>query len=84
MMVKRDGAFTRAQRISEIRKFLLNLKQPQSLTKSLAVLQFKHGLTKQKVLEYMKIVQDMDGVIIDEERDLISIPTDESNLAAAP
>jgi hypothetical protein len=73
-MVKRNGAFTRSERIHAIRKFILDLKEPADFKKTIAVLQLKYGLTDQKVREYLQIITELDGIIIDEEKNLIIPP----------
>ncbi len=72
--VKRNGAFTRSQRITAIRKFILEMKKPADFKKTLALLQLKHGLTEQKMREYLEIIKELDGITIDEERNLIISP----------
>jgi len=72
-MVKRDGAFTRSERIREIRRWLLRNKEPLSLRRTLAVLQMKHGLTKEKIREYLGIIEDLGEISVEESTDQIVV-----------
>lgn len=78
-MVKRDGAFTRSQRIKDIQTFILDLRKPERLSKLLALFQMKHGLTREKVREYLDIIVELHSITIDEERDLIIPLEDDEN-----
>jgi len=77
-MSKRDGAFTRSERINDIRRFLLSCKEPLPLRKTVAVLQLKHGLTKEKIMEYLRVIGDLGEIEIDESADKI-IPLSNSS-----
>lgn len=64
-MVRKDGAFIRKERITEIREFIASIKKPVSLDRTVAVLQLKHGLTEKKILEYLGIIETLQICTID-------------------
>ena len=73
-MVRKDGAETRRQRIQEIAVSVLKAlsqQNPLSLSKTLAALQYTSGLTREKLLEYLAIMQEHGQFIIDNEKDQI-------------
>jgi len=73
-MVRRDGAEIRKERIQEVARFvqraLLNEKE-LSLSRTLAVLQYETGLTKEKLMEYLSILEGLGHFVIDKEHDKI-------------
>lgn len=73
-MVRKDGAEVRRQRIAEIgkavQKSLLNHGEIV-LSKTIAVLQYESGLTKEKVLEYLEVLENLGQFEIDRENDKI-------------
>jgi hypothetical protein len=78
-MVKRDGAETRKERIEQIaRKIMaeLNKEEEISLSKTISEIEYEFGLTKEKTMEYMKILQDLGRFIIDEDNDKIKKATE--------
>lgn len=78
-MVRKDGAEIRRARIQEIASLVLkNLhkENPLSLSQTLAALQYQFGLTKEKILEYLNIMQEMGQFIIENENDQIKKATD--------
>lgn len=78
-MVKQDGAEMRKQRIQQIARSILKAlaqENPLSLTKTLATLQYDTGLTKDKLIEYLTIMQKMGQFVIDNEKDTISKPAE--------
>jgi len=73
-MVRRDGAAVRKQRIEEIGRFIMSnlaMNREIPLSKTLALLQYKTGLTKEKLMEYIGILQDLERFTIDIEKDKI-------------
>jgi len=73
-MTRRDGAEMRKERIQEIAQDMLkalNRQQQLPLSETLAALQYKHGLTKEKILEYMSIMEKLRQFTIDHEHDRI-------------
>jgi len=77
-MVKRDGAYTLSERIKEIRRFFLThaaSENPGALPyrKTLAMFQMNMGLTKEKICEYLEIIEDLGDVIVDESADQIRV-----------
>jgi len=73
-MVRRDGAAIRKERIQEMARFiqrsLLN-HQAISLSKTVAMLQYEFGLTKEKILEYFQVLEDLGQFTLDLEGDRI-------------
>ncbi len=74
-MVRKDGAFTRQQRIQEMTSFvvgqLAGAKGELPLSKTVALLAYKKGLTKDKVVEYLELAADLDRFVISKETDKI-------------
>lgn len=78
-MVRRDGAEARKERIERIaRKIMakLNREKEISLSKEIAEIQYEFGLTKEKIMEYLKILQDLGRFIMDEDNDKIKKATE--------
>jgi hypothetical protein len=78
-MVRRDGAEVRKERIQEIAQFIHRLLHEQEeiyLSKTLAALQYKFGLTKDKIKEYLEILESIEQFIIEREADKIKKTTD--------
>lgn len=73
-MVRRDGAEIRKERIQEVARFiqrrLLNEKE-LSLSKTLALLQYEFGLTKEKLMEYLTVLESLGQFVIAKEHDKI-------------
>lgn len=73
-MVRRDGAEIRKERMQEVARFiqraLVNEKE-LSLSKTLAVLAYETGLTKEKLMEYLSILENLGQFVIDKEQDKI-------------
>ena len=77
-MVKRDGAYTRSERIKEIRRFFLTHGAttnpgPLPYRKTVAVFQMNMGLTKEKIREYLGIIEDLGEITVDESADQIRV-----------
>lgn len=75
-MVKRDGAETRKQRIAQIAKMVQAALHASntgeiSLSKSVAGFMYQMGLRKDKVIEYLEILQAMGQFEIDKVADKI-------------
>jgi len=79
-MVRRDGAAIRRERMEEIAQTIqrkLCNHEEISLRQTLAFFAYKLGLTKSKVMEYLKILEELGQFVLDIERDKIkSITTD--------
>ena len=78
-MVKRDGAETRRERISQIARALqaalFESKSGEiSLSKFVGVMMFQTGLTKEKVMEYLEVIETMDQAELDVLNDKIKKP----------
>jgi hypothetical protein len=73
-MVRRDGAEIRKERIHEIGKLIhrsLHNHGEICLSKTLATLQYEFGLTKDKIQEYLEILEGLGQFIVEKERDKI-------------
>ena len=73
-MGRRNGAATRKQRMQEIAKEIHRLLQKHgeiSLGKTVSFFAYALGLTKEKVLEYLRILEDLGHFVIDVEGDKI-------------
>ena len=73
-MVRRDGAAIRQERMAEIAKEIhsrLNQNAELSLSRIIAMFQYRFGLTKDKILEYLSILQDLGQFEVDLEKDRI-------------
>jgi len=73
-MVRQDGAELRKQRISQIAQSVqksLNKQNPLPLSQSLATIQYETGLTKEKVMEYLKLMESIGQFVLDIENDMI-------------
>jgi len=80
-MVRRDGAATRKERIQEIARYvhrLLHKHSEISLSKTVAKLQYDYGLTKEKIMEYLHILEDLGQFTLYIEGDKIK-PTTEAD-----
>jgi len=73
-MVRRDGAEIRKERMQEVARLihrtLANEKQV-SLSKTLALLQYEFGLTKEKLMEYLTVLENLGQFVVEKERDRI-------------
>ena len=73
-MVRRDGAEVRKERMQEVARFvqksLLNEKE-LSLSKTTAVLAYETGLTKEKLTEYLSILENLGQFVVEKEQDKI-------------
>ena len=76
MMVRRDGAEVRRERIQQMTSRVLSLLHKHGeipLSKTLAALEYEFGLTKPKLMEYLKISEDTGHFAIDIEKDKIKL-----------
>jgi hypothetical protein len=81
-LVRKDGAEARKERIAKIAQSIMSAlyeaKQQSklyiSLRKTVAILEFETGLTKEKISEYITLLQDMGKIELDAEKDQIRIP----------
>ena len=77
-MVRRNGAEARKERIQQIAQYVharLEAEQEIFLSKTIAELEYKFGLTKQKVTEYLEILEKLGHFIVDKDEDKIKKPT---------
>ena len=73
-MVRRDGAAIRKERMQEIARIVQSLLQKHktiSLSKTIMMFQYQFGLTKDKIMEYIKIPEGLGQFIIEVEKDTI-------------
>lgn len=74
-MVRRDGAEVRRERILDIGKRVLALLHKSGgeipLGKTVSVFELEVGLTKDKIMEYLRILEDLDRFVLDVENDKI-------------
>lgn len=73
-MARRDGAAIRQERMTEIAREVhsrLNQNVEISLSRTIAMFQYRFGLTRDKILEYLSILQDLGQFEIDLEKDRI-------------
>jgi len=78
-MVRRDGAEVRKERIQEIARLVhrsLHNHGEILLSKTLATLQYEFGLTKDKIQEYLEILEGLGQFLIEKEEDKIKKITD--------
>jgi hypothetical protein len=81
MMVRKDGAETRRERISKIATSIqASLYQNKdlgyvSLNKTVAKQELETGLTREKILEYIALLVEADQFELDHEKDQIRKPS---------
>ena len=82
-MVRKDGAVTRKERIQEIARSLQAAfhekkekgeKLELRLSKFISSIMFNMGLSKEKVILYLQIIQEIDQCEIDFENDTVKKP----------
>ena len=83
-MVRRDGADVRKERIQEIGRRIQALLHKSSgeirLTKTVSAFAYEFGLTKEKIMEYLEILEHLDRFGLDVEKDMIhKVAKEESN-----
>ena len=69
-MVRKDGAEARKERIEQIaRKIMakLNKEKEISLSKEIAEIQYEFGLTKEKIMEYLEILEKLARFVLDKD-----------------
>jgi hypothetical protein len=74
-MVRRDGAAVRKERIQEIARIiqasLLKNSGGLSLKQTVATLQYETGLTSEKIMEYMVVLENLGRFTLDKEHDTV-------------
>lgn len=81
-VVRKDGAEARKDRIAKIAQQIMSAlftaKQQGtthiSLKKTMALLELETGLTKEKITEYLGLLQEADKLELDFEKDQIRLP----------
>jgi len=74
-MVRRDGAAIKKERIQEMAKAIqkkLHSEGEIPLNKTVAFFEYDLGLTKSRILEYLKALEELGQFVLDTERDRIS------------
>jgi hypothetical protein len=77
-MIRRNGAEARKERMQQIAQYIqakLHNVGEISLSKTVAELQYKFGLTEKKIMEYLETLEILGEFIIDKELDIIKRPT---------
>jgi hypothetical protein len=77
-MVRKNGAEARKERIQQIAQYIhakLNDEQEIFLSKIIAELQYRFGLTKERIIEYLEILENLDHFTIDKELGKVKKPT---------
>jgi len=65
----------RKERLQEIARMILsqlNIHGEISLLKTVATLQYEFGLTREKILEYLHVLEDLGRFALDDEHDKIT------------
>jgi len=78
-MVRRDGAEVRKERIQEIARLIHRSLQRNgeiSLSKTLSLVQYEFGLTRDKIQEYIGILEGLGQFRIEKEQDKIKKMTE--------
>jgi hypothetical protein len=73
-LVRKDGAEARKERIEQIAKRILSKLyngKEISLSREIAEIQYEFGLTKERIMEYLEILQTTDRFRLDKDRDKI-------------
>jgi len=74
-MVRRDGAEVRRERIQKIGRRVIALLHEKGngirLGKTVSRLAYEFGLTKEKIMEYLRILEDLDRFVLDVENDKV-------------
>jgi hypothetical protein len=74
-MVRKDGAEATKERIQKVAQAIqagLHKEGKLSLSKTIASLQYELGLTRERMMEYLDILQKLGQFSIDEDNDRIS------------
>ena len=82
-MVRRDGAEVRKERIQKIaRHVAASLHESRNgipLGKMVSALAYEFGLTKEKIIEYLHILEDLGRFVLDLENDKIRRGAEEAS-----
>jgi len=73
-MVRKDGAEAKKERLESIaKKIMSSLSQEMeiSLSKTIAVIEYEHGLSKEKAVEYLEILEKLNRFVLDKDADKI-------------
>jgi hypothetical protein len=73
-MVRRDGAEVKRERLEEIAREIQRLLFNEGqicFSRCVNALIYKHGLKKERAIEYLEILEGLDKFVIDKEHDII-------------
>jgi ribonucleotide reductase beta subunit family protein with ferritin-like domain len=73
-MIRRNGAEARKERIQKIAQLIqarLRNENEISFSKTMTALQYEFGLTEERILQYLKILENLNQFAIDEKHDKI-------------
>ena len=73
-MVRRDGAEAKKERLGSIaKKIMSRLSQESeiSLSKMIAEIEYEHGLSKEKIVEYLETLEKLGLFVLDKDADRI-------------
>jgi hypothetical protein len=78
-MVKQDGAETRRERISKIARYIQatfaqNKGAEIKLSNLVGVIMYDEGLTREKIMEYLRVIEMKGQIEIDEDKDTAKKP----------
>jgi len=79
-MVRKNGAEARKERIQQIAQYIqaqLHKEGEILLSKTIAKLQYDYGLTKERILEYLEILENLEQFIIEKKLDKIKKITEQ-------
>ena len=82
--MRRDGAEVRKERIQKIGRRVAAVLHEKGggipLGKAVSALAYEFGLRKEKIMEYLKILEDLDRFVLDFEKDEIrSVASEETS-----
>lgn len=73
-MVRKDGAEARKERMEQIAKRImakLSMEKEISLSKETAEIEYEFGLRKERIMEYLEILEKLTRFVLDKDNDKI-------------
>jgi len=70
MLMRNDASGVKSRRIKEISKMVCGIEESQ-LARTLSFIEFKWGLSRPTALRYLRILEDLNFILIDSQADLI-------------
>jgi len=73
-MVRKDGAEAKKERLESIAKKIMSALSQEleiSLSKTIAVIEYEYGLSKEKALEYLETLEKLNRFVLDKDADKI-------------